>query len=151
MTLRDLRPATPADHDAALVVQRAAFGRNVAIMGVEPLPLRADYAEIFATHEAWLAERDGVLQGMLILLPRDDDLYVWSIATAPAAQGTGVGRLMLAAAEERARALPRPRMRLRTSEKLTKNVTWYQRHGFTIESVQDLNDRRVVNMVKELA
>lgn len=145
-----MRPVLPADHAAALALQRAAFGRNVAIMGVEPLPLQADYDAIFATHEAWLAEREGAPVGMLILKPRPEDLYIWSIATAPAMQRQGVGRLMLAAAEERAHALGRTCLRLRTGEKLVDNVAWYSRHGFSIESVEDLADRRVVHMVKTL-
>jgi ribosomal protein S18 acetylase RimI-like enzyme len=145
-----MRPATPADREPGLVIQRAAFGGNVGIMGVKPLPLRADYDEIFATHEVWVTEQNGALQGMLILLPREDDLYIWSIATAPALHSTGVGRRMLAAAEVRARQLGRARMRLRTNEKLTKNVAWYTHHGYTIESIEQLEDRTVVNMVKEL-
>jgi ribosomal protein S18 acetylase RimI-like enzyme len=150
MSLTTMRRFQAADREAALAVQRGAFGGNVAIMGVEPLPLRADYDEIFATHEAWLLDRDGALVGMLILLPREDDLYVWSIAAAPRVQRSGVGNTMLAAAEERARQLRQPRMRLRTSEKLVNNVKWYQRHGFAIESVEQTEDRRVVHMVKQL-
>jgi GNAT superfamily N-acetyltransferase len=150
MTLNALRRGSAVDMQAGLALQRASFGRNVAIMGAEPLPLRADYDEIFATHEVWLSERDGTLEGMLILLPRDDDLYIWSIATRTDLQGTGVGRRMLAAAEERTAMLGLARMRLRTAEKMVKNVTWYLHHGFTIERVEQLEDRRVVHMVKEL-
>jgi RimJ/RimL family protein N-acetyltransferase/GNAT superfamily N-acetyltransferase len=149
-TLAGLRRATRDDLAAVVAHMRASFGPNAEIMGAKPLPLLADYDEIFATHEIWLVESGGALEGVLILLPRADDLYVWGIATAPAVQGRGVGNRILAAAEMRARALGVPHMRLRTGEKLTKNVAWYTRHGFTIESVEELKGRRVVNMVKPL-
>jgi ribosomal protein S18 acetylase RimI-like enzyme len=150
MSLDAMRPLKAADRAAALAIQRAAFGGNVAIMGTEPLPLRADYEDVFATHEVWLMERGGVPAGMLILLQREDDLYIWSIATAPDLQRSGVGNTMLAAAEQRARQLQQLRLRLRTSEKLVNNIAWYQRHGFTIESIEQIEDRRVVHMVKVL-
>jgi ribosomal protein S18 acetylase RimI-like enzyme len=149
-TLNGLRRATLADLDAVVAHMRASFGPNAAIMGVEPLPLLADYSDIMATHETWLAERDGALEGVLILLPREDDLYIWGIATAPNLQRGGIGNRMLAAAESRAHALPRARLRLRTGKKLVNNVAWYQRHGFVIEEVEDMGDRHVVHMVKTL-
>jgi ribosomal protein S18 acetylase RimI-like enzyme len=149
--MNDLRRAGPADREAALALQWAAFERNVPIMdGAMPLPLRADYEEIFATHEVWLVEGDAALEGMLILLPREDDLYIWSIATDPAVQGTGVGKRMLAAAEARAVALGLTHMRLRTSQKLAGNIAWYRRHGFAIERTEELADRTLVHMLKTI-
>jgi ribosomal protein S18 acetylase RimI-like enzyme len=148
--LPGLRRASDLDRAAVIALQNAAFGGNRAIMGVEPLPLQADYAAIFRTHEVWLAEAETMLQGALILEPRKDDLYIWSVATAPAAMGRGVGNRLLAAAEQRAAELRRRCIRLRTGEKLTKNIAWYQRHGFVIEQTEQLADRRVVHMAKTL-
>ncbi|MCC7346264.1 MAG: GNAT family N-acetyltransferase, partial [Variibacter sp.] len=135
----------PSERAAIEAHMRAAFSPNAAILGVAPLPLLADYAETY------VAEQNGEVVGALILQPREDDLYIWGIATTPGLQRSGIGGRMLAAAEERAHALPRERLRLRTGEKLTANVAWYQRHGFAIESVEALADRRVVHMVKALA
>lgn len=151
MTLACLRQAKAEDHAAALALQHAAFAPNAAIIGAEPLPLQADYAQVFATHEVWLAERGGALSGMMILFARIDDLYIWSLATAPAAQHGGIGNAMLDAAHERAWQLQRARLRLVTAEKLIDNVAWYQRRGFTIEEIATRQDRRIVHMVKELA
>ena len=39
--------------------------------------------EVFADYEVYLAERDGALDGVLILEPRADDLLIWSVAVAP--------------------------------------------------------------------
>ena len=65
----DLRRATAVDIPALTALQRAAYARNRDILGVEPLPLRADYDAIFANYETWLAEESGALLGALILEP----------------------------------------------------------------------------------
>lgn len=145
-----LRRAARDDLPAVTALQRAAYAKNRAILGVEPLPLQADYAKVFSDYEVYLAERDGALDGVLILEPRADDLLIWSVATAPGAQGRGIGNQMLAFAESRARALGLTCMRLYTGEPLTGNIAWYTRHGYAHESTEDMGDRVRVNLIKQL-
>jgi GNAT superfamily N-acetyltransferase len=145
-----LRRATRDDLSAVTALQRAAYAKNRAILGVEPLPLMADYEKVFSDYEVYLAEREGALDGVLILEPRADDLLIWSVASAPAAQGRGVGNQMLAFSESRARALGLNCMRLYTGEKLAGNVAWYTRHGYVHERTEDMGDRRAVHLVKQL-
>ncbi|MBV8753127.1 MAG: GNAT family N-acetyltransferase [Hyphomicrobiales bacterium] len=149
-TLAGLRRANVGDVDAVVAFQRAAYAKNRPLLGVEPLPLLADYRKILADYEIWLYESDG-LDGVLILEPRKDDLLIWSIATAPRLHGQGLGRRLLAAAEERARALGLGAMRLYTGEPLKNNIAWYEHHGYARERVEDLGDRRAVHMMKRLA
>ncbi len=149
-TFAGLRRANAGDVEAVVAFQRAAYANNRALLGVEPLPLRADYSQILAEYETWLYESADGLDGVLILKPRDEDLLIWSIATAPRLHGQGVGRRLLAAAEERARALGLRVMRLYTGEKLTHNIVWYERHGYARERVEDLGDRRAVHMMKRI-
>jgi ribosomal protein S18 acetylase RimI-like enzyme len=144
-----LRRATIGDLPAVTALQRAAYAKNRAILGVEPLPLLADYAEILSHYEVYLAEREA-LDGVLILEPRADDLLIWSVATSPAAQGRGVGNTMLAFAETRARALGLPCIRLYTGDKLAFNIAWYTRHGYAHESTEQMSDRVRVNLIKQL-
>jgi ribosomal protein S18 acetylase RimI-like enzyme len=75
---------------------------------------------------------------------------IWSVATAPAAQGRGIGHQMLAFAEKRARELGRTCIRLYTGAPLTGNIAWYTRHGYVYERTEDMGDRRVVHLVKQL-
>jgi ribosomal protein S18 acetylase RimI-like enzyme len=145
-----LRRATRDDLSAVTGLQRAAYAKNRVILGVEPLPLKADYSQVFSDYEVYLAERDGALDGVLILEPRADDLLIWSVATAPAAQGRGVGNRMLAFAEARARTLGLTCMRLYTGEPLTGNIAWYTRHGYAYERTEDMGDRRAVHLIKQL-
>jgi ribosomal protein S18 acetylase RimI-like enzyme len=146
----NLRRAGEGDLPAIIALQRSAYAKNRPLLGVEPLPLLADYAEILAKYEVYLAERDGALEGVLILEPRADDLLIWSVATAPQAQGRGIGNTMLAFAEVRARALGPACMRLYTGEPLTGNIAWYTRHGYAHERTEDMGDRRIVHLVKQL-
>ena len=145
-----LRRATAKDLDAVVALQRAAYAKNRPLLGVEPLPLLADYAQVFAEYEVWLAGSADSLDGVLILEPRADDLLIWSVAVAPAAQGSGVGNRMLAFAEVRARELGRACIRLYTGQPLTFNIAWYTRHGYAHESTEDMGDRVRVNLIKHL-
>jgi ribosomal protein S18 acetylase RimI-like enzyme len=145
-----LRRASDADRDAVVALQHAAYAKNRPLLGVEPLPLLVDYAQVFADYEVWLAETGAALDGALILEPRPGDLLIWSISVAPATQGRGVGNVMLAFAEARGRALGRSCIRLYTGQPLGSNIAWYNRHGYVHESTEDMGDRVVVNLIKHL-
>jgi hypothetical protein len=80
-----LRRATIDDLAAVTALQQAAYARNRELPGVEPLPLTADNAEILSTYETLRAASG--LDGVLILQQRAGDQLIWSVATAPAAQG----------------------------------------------------------------
>ena len=150
MTQEGLRRATIDDLAGVMALQQAAYARNRAILGVEPLPLTADYAEVFSTYEIFLADGASGPDGVLILQPRADDLLIWSVATAPAAQGSGVGSRLLAFAESHARGLGLRCIRLYTGEKLAGNIAWYGRHGYLHERVEEMHDRRLVHLIKHL-
>jgi ribosomal protein S18 acetylase RimI-like enzyme len=144
------RRATDADRAHVEALQAAAYARNRALLGVEPIPLQADYGEVFRTMEVWLAEERDRLRGVLILEQRGEDIYIWSLAAAPDAQKQGLGPILLDAAEVRAAQLNRKIIRLCTGDKLASLVAWYQRHGYDIERSEVLPDRTITHMVKHL-
>ena len=144
------RRATDADLPAILELQQAAYARNRHLLGVEPLPLMADYAELITKMEVWLAEERARLKGVLILEARPDDLLIWSIAASPSAQGQGLGQIMLDAAEVRASQLGLGVIRLYTGAVLQSLIGWYARHGYEIERVETLDDRQLTHMKKTL-
>jgi GNAT superfamily N-acetyltransferase len=145
-----LRRGGATDLEGLLALQQGAYAKNRPLLGVEPIPLLADYARILRTMEIWVFERDGRLLGALILKPRPDDLLIWSVAVHPSAQGRGIGRALLAAADERARQIGRTVVRLYTGTPLAHLVTWYGRHGYTIERIEALSDRSITHMIKHL-
>jgi ribosomal protein S18 acetylase RimI-like enzyme len=145
-----LRRASAADIAAVNAFQHAAYARNRTILGLEPLPLTVDYATIVTDYEVWLLEQGDVLEGVLILETRPEDLLIWSVAVAPELQGRGIGNRLIAVAEARARELGRRNVRLYTGEKLTGNIAWYERRGFARETIEVLGERRLVHMMKPL-
>lgn len=144
-----LRRAQPGDFDRVVAIQHAAYARNRELLGVEPLPLQADYQQIFRDFEVWVTA-EGAIASVLILEPRADDLLIWSIATDPQRQQGGLGRAMLMAAEVRAHELGRATVRLYTGAILHHLTGWYGRHGYEIERIEERPDRTVAHMVKQL-
>lgn len=146
--------AKPEDRAAVERLQKAAYARNRELLGVEPLPLQADYQEIFANHEVWIKPAAGsndVDAALVLEIDRPDDILIWSVSTAPGNQKRGLGHALLACAEQRARQLGRPAIRLYTGQPLTHLVDWYARNGYEIERIEKLSDRCIVHMLKQLA
>lgn len=144
------RRGGPDDRAAIEALQQAAYARNRELLGVEPLPLLADYGSLFASHEFWLLDGAVAPRGLLVLEKRPKDLLIWSVAASPVAQGQGVGTRLLDFAETRARQLKRSTLRLYTGEKLIQNIAWYQRHGYAVEGREVLADRVLIHMVKTI-
>jgi ribosomal protein S18 acetylase RimI-like enzyme len=145
------RRAEAVDLGQVKALQASAYARNRRLLGMEPLPLQADYDEIFRTMEIWLAEERASLRGVLILQLRTDDVLIWSIATAPDARGQGLGPIMMDAAEVRCHQLGRSVIRLYTSSPLATLIGWYLRHGYQVERTEQLDDRELTHMIKRLS
>jgi N-acetylglutamate synthase-like GNAT family acetyltransferase len=134
-----IRPARGDDVAALAELARVAYTPYVARMGVEPAPMRSDYAALVAAREVWVAERDGAVVGLLVLQLAADHLWLDNIAVSPEVRGTGLGARLLAFADAHARAHGRSEIRLLTHEAMTENIAYYPRHGFveTHRAVQD--------------
>ena len=105
--------------------------------------------------EVWIdgpkAEPNGVIILDLDHEPTGTELFLWSIATAPKARGTGLGNALLDFVENRARALGRSAVSLATNSRLKDRIAWYQRRGFTISHYEELPDRTLVGMRKTIS
>ena len=144
------RQATTADRAAVEALQLAAYHRQ-HLLGLQPPPLKADYDQIIQRMEVWLAEERDRLRGVLILSVREGDLLIWSIAAALDAQGQGLGQIMLDAAEVRASQLGRRLIRLNTGAVQQTLIGWYGRHGYTIETIEIVDERQLTHMIKRLS
>jgi GNAT superfamily N-acetyltransferase len=125
------RPARPDEAPALRDLVRAAYAKYVPRLGREPAPMLDDYAARIAAGQAWVLEEVGALVGALVLEDQPDALLLYNIAVAPAAQGQGVGRRLVAFTEAEARRRGYALLRLFTNEKMVENVAMYPRLGFT--------------------
>jgi N-acetylglutamate synthase-like GNAT family acetyltransferase len=98
----DLRLATTKDLRAVEEIVRAAYFPYVSRIGREPGPMLDDYRKLIADRRVHVVEQDGIVSGILVLIPERDAMLLDNVAVAPFAQGLGLGRKMLEFAERAA-------------------------------------------------
>ncbi len=126
-----IRPARPEEAATLRALVRAAYARWVPLVGREPAPMADDYAARIAAGEAWiLPAPDGSPLGALVMEDAADALLIDNIALAPAAQGQGLGRALMAFTEAEARRRGRRALRLYTHAAMAANIRLYARLGF---------------------
>ncbi len=134
-----IRQARADDRAAICAVARSAYAPYVERMGRVPAPVRADYEELIRRGHVWVAEVDGAVAGLIVLLADADHLLLENVAVRPETQGSGVGGHLLAFAEGQAVAWGLAEVRLYTNEAMAENLTYYPHHGYaeTHRAVED--------------
>ena len=148
--LPTLRLASPEDAEAIRALTRSAYAKWVPVIGREPMPMQADYAQAVRSHRFDLLYSDGDLKALIETIPHPDHLFVENVAVAPEAQGRGYGRLLLDHAEGVARSLRLLEMRLLTNRAFASNVQLYLRCGYTIDREEPFKEGFTVYMSKRL-
>jgi len=146
-----LRPAAKADVDRLTQVARAAYGHYVERIGAAPRPMVDDYAEVVRDFDVTVAERDGQVLGLLVVADTDEGFTIDNVAVDPAAQGTGIGRILLEHAEAEARRAGLDSIALYTHETMTENLDLYARIGYVEYDRRDVGAGSLVYMRKPLA
>ena len=125
-----LHPVRPDEIALLTRLQRAAYAPWLPVLGLEPLPYRADYAALLQDHEAWLARTpDGMEVGALILSVPADHLLIWSVAVCEGFGGRGIGRALVGFAEAEAVRRGLGEVRLYTNVLMARNIALYRRLG----------------------
>ncbi|KAA2244024.1 GNAT family N-acetyltransferase [Salinarimonas soli] len=125
-----IRLGTLSDLGAIQEIVRAAYSGYISRIGREPGPMLDDYAALIDGSRVHVAETDGVVKGVLVLIPQDSAMLLDNVAVAPEAQGSGLGRLMLAFAEQAAAEAGYQAVTLYTNEAMTENVALYMQLGY---------------------
>ena len=145
-----VRRATPDDVPALYVVVHEAYLLYVPRIGRMPAPMTADYSAAVQSGQAWVAEADGAIAGLLVLVEYPGYLLIENIAVQPSAQRRGIGSRLLELAEDEARAQGLSEIRLYTNEGMTENLAFYPRHGYRETRRAEENGFRRVFFSKRL-
>lgn len=109
-----------------------------------------DYRALIAAGRVHVAEHEGGVQGVLVLIPQDGAMLLDNVAVAPGVQGLGLGRRLLQFAERAARALGYRSIVLYTHEAMTENVRLYSRIGYAETHRAEEKGFRRIYMAKPL-
>jgi ribosomal protein S18 acetylase RimI-like enzyme len=123
-----VRPAVIADrHDVEDICDQAlgetevdAFGRTFDVLGCDNI----------------VAEADGRFAGVVALAGDAGDLAIVLLTVYPGFQGMGVGSALIEAAAARAVDRGLPAVKVAVSNDDIPLFSFYQRHGFTIDSFE---------------
>jgi GNAT superfamily N-acetyltransferase len=126
-----IRPAQVEDRDGIIACVRGAYAKYVPRMGgMEPAPMRADYAALIARDVVHVVGEPDAIRGVIVSFPMEDHLFLENVAVTPANQGTGLGRALMLFVEQQARAGGFREIRLYTHERMTENIAYYGRLGY---------------------
>ena len=128
-----LRLGVAGDAAAIGALTREAYGRWVAVIGREPKPMTVDYAMAVEAHRFDLLYLDGMLAGLIETVRAADHLLIENVAVAPAFQGRGLGRRLMAHAEAVAGASGVREVRLYTNKLFAANVRLYGGLGYRVD------------------
>jgi ribosomal protein S18 acetylase RimI-like enzyme len=122
------RQAVIADLPAIKRVIEAAYSVYLGRMDRPPAPVLHDYRDEAEAGAIWVM--GDPIRALIVLVADGDSMLVDNVAVEPSAQGSGLGRLLMAFAEERAVALGLSRVTLYTNEVMTENLAFYARLGY---------------------
>jgi ribosomal protein S18 acetylase RimI-like enzyme len=145
-----IRRATAADAGAVRELTRSAYAKWVPVIGREPKPMGADYDAAVREHLVDLLHVGSEFAALVETIPEADHLLIENVAVAPAFQGRGYGRRMVAHAEALAVSLGYPEIRLYTNKMFAANVLLYLRLGYRVDREETFSGGIVVHMSKAL-
>lgn len=124
------RPAVPADAPAVAALVDAAYRHYIPRIGGTPGPMQADYQQVVRDRTVILAERGGLLAGLIVLREEPGETVLENIAVDPQLQGSGLGGTLLELAESTAKSAGHRSIRLYTHRLMTENITFYRKRGY---------------------
>ena len=116
-----IRAAIAADVAVIRQIVEQAYRHYIPRIGKPPGPMLDDYNARISEGVVWVIEEASAIAGVIVLLPRPEYLLLDNIAVAPARQGSGLGRRLLAFAEAEAVRRGYREIRLYTHQTMTEN------------------------------
>jgi len=142
-----IRQALEDDAGAIAELTRAAYAKWVPVIGREPRPMQADYAEAVRRHRFDLLHVGDRLAALIETVPEDGWLLIVNVAVHPDFQKRGFGRRLLARAEDLAASGLRG-VRLYTNKRFAENIRLYESLGYRREKETPIDGGTLVHMIK---
>ena len=131
MTEVSLRKATVEDLTFVAACAEIAYQIYVDRIGKKPAPMVADFAAALRAQQLEILVVDDQPIGFLVSYEKAQCLFVENVAIAPEHQGKGYGGAIFDALERRASVGGLAAIELYTNEKMSENLKFYSRLGFT--------------------
>ncbi len=125
-----IRKARPSDAFAMKACVEDAYQHYIPRIGKPPGPMLDDYSEVVRQHQAYVAEENEQIVGVLVLIRKDDGILLDNVAVHPRHQGKGLGGHLIELAESEARNQGYTHLDLYTHECMTENIENYKRLGY---------------------
>jgi GNAT superfamily N-acetyltransferase len=125
-----IRAAIASDVPVIGQIVERAYRHYIPRIGKPPGPMLDDYNARISEGVVWVIEEGAAISGTIVLLPRPEYLLLDNIAVAPARQGSGLGRRLLAFAEAEAVRRGYSEIRLYTHRTMTENQRLYAAIGY---------------------
>jgi GNAT superfamily N-acetyltransferase len=146
----ELRQGLATDAAAIRALTRAAYAKWVPVIGREPKPMIADYAEALRKHRFDLLYVGGTLVALIETIPGADHLLIENVAVAPPFWGRGFGRKLMAHAEKLAASARLSETRLYTNRLFAVNIQLYGKLGYRVDREEAFKGGVVVHMSKSV-
>ena len=146
----ELRQGVAADASAIRELTREAYAKWVPLIGREPKPMTADYAEAIRDHRFDLLHLERKLVALIETIRQADHLLIENVAVSPPFQGRGYGRMLLAHAEQLAASSGFGEIKLYTNKVFAENIRLYAKLGYHVDREEKFKGGFVVHMSKSL-
>lgn len=128
-----------------------AYRDYIPRIGRKPGPMLDDYGARIRAGQVYVLAAGPQVQAVLVLINEAPVLLLDNLAVAPACQGRGLGRHLLAFAEQVAGETGCSRIRLYTNEAMPENIAIYTRAGYRETHRTHADGLHRVHMSKDLA
>ncbi len=146
-----VRAATEADAPGLSACARAAYAKYPERNGLIPVPMKQDYAEVVREWQVTVVEHGGEVAALIVMGPAEEGFLLDNVAVAPAHQGKGLGKVLLAFAEDEAVRQGFDSIYLYAQEVMTENIALYEHLGYAEYSRRREHGLPRVYLRKQLA
>jgi N-acetylglutamate synthase-like GNAT family acetyltransferase len=146
-----IRNAVASDLPEIEQITANAYHKYIAIMGQKPAPMVADYSAHLQDDMIFVAEDTSPRKviGYAVIIAKDDEYWLETIAVEPLSSKKGVGSRLMAYVEDYISQFA-SEYHLYTNVKMTENIDWYLRLGFTETKRQKVDGYERVYFKKRL-